>query len=169
MSIVNDSWQKLLVGFVIVSLIIPPSLNNFSDDPLQIQNAFAIPNSLPNNPTAADDTVHFFIQFDEIPNATQKKNILNGMGVKLGSYVSDNTYIASAKIPDVLSKIPEHAKAHGVRSIFEIDSSIKLSDNLKVDNIDDIGFWAKTNENQVVVTIYLHGDVNVSEGESLVD
>jgi len=166
----GDSWQKLLVGFVIISLIIPPGLNNFTDDPsLQIQNAFAIPQSIPNNGKTVNDVVHFLIQFDEIPNAAQKKNISNGMGVNLVSYVSDNTYIGSSNIPDLSSKIPEHAKAYGVRSINTLDSSIKTSANLKVNNIDDIGSWAKVGENQVVVTIQLHGDVDVSDGEDLVE
>jgi len=167
---VGDSWQKILVGFVIISLIIPPGLNNFTDDPsLQIQDAFAIPQSIPNNGKTVDDVVHFLIQFDEIPNAAQKKNISSGLGVNLVSYVSDNTYIGSSNIPDLSSKIPEHAKAYGVSSVIALDSSVKTSANLKVNNIDDIGSWAKVGENQVVVTIQLHGDVDVSDGENLVE
>ena len=109
----------------------------------------------------ADNNVHFLLQLYELPTFNETKS-LEEQGIVLLNYLTGNTYIASANLSD----IPKLSQTKVVRWAGPLEPADKISEDLK---LSQIGEWARADNDQVVLTIQFHNDVNISESEDRVE
>jgi subtilisin family serine protease len=111
------------------------------------------------------DTMHFLIQFDTLPDASEKKK-LEAQGIRLIAYVTGNAYIASTRVSkfESLSAAAASLSESNTRWIGALEPEDKLSEALRT---GEIGSWARTEDGRVILTIQFHSDVNLEVAENL--
>ncbi len=104
------------------------------------------------------ETVHFLLQFTKIPSSSER-GVLTQKGITLTDYVTGNTYIASSKVSDLnnLPSIPN------TRWAGPFSFEYKISQVLKMNDLNYIPKWAVVNQHQVVLTIVLNKDASMTK------
>jgi len=105
------------------------------------------------------EMVHYLIQLEDIPDKN-KRDDFEKRGLKIGQYVSGNTFIISSKVSEV-NKINSFKE---IRWAGELLADDKISPNLQS---GQIGEWAMFGDN-IALTIYLHKDVNMEDAEAVI-
>jgi hypothetical protein len=107
-----------------------------------------------------DDSVHFLLQFYNLPDAAARQQLAT-QGITLINYVSGNAYIASARVGD----LDRLSSLDGARWAGPLEPSDKVAPALAACTV---GEWARVGEERVALTIQVHPDVPISEAEALV-
>lgn len=118
--------------------------------------------------------VYAMIQFNRNPTKDELK-LLQKEGIHLLEYISGNGWYASIKkdldhIIELDEKNYLRLKSENfndkyiIRSINEIDKDMKLSKNLRENNIGD---WAKDDNGNVYLVVQFHDDVTLDDAEKL--
>jgi hypothetical protein len=107
-----------------------------------------------------DDLVHFLAQFETLPDQGERKQLL-GNGIALGAYVTGNAYIATTRVGD----LPNLLAVPGLRWAGPLEPRDKTSPEL---GAGQIGSWARTDDDRVVLTVQPHEDVDLEAIVALV-
>ena len=107
-----------------------------------------------------EQRVHFLVQFKDLPRFDDRQQAAD-QGIDLIAYVTGNTYIASAGF----SSLKDVQSLQGVRWAGPLQAEDKIGPDLKAGKV---GAWAQTPDGREVLTIQLHQDVDLAQGEALV-
>ena len=105
------------------------------------------------------EQVHFLLQFTEMPTNDEQQKIF-GKGINLLDYISGNAYIASAKVGDLKSSLPNLIPRLRSANIF--DAAFKISPNIMEEKNPS---WAVINS-ETVLTVEFNRDVIITEKEA---
>jgi hypothetical protein len=109
---------------------------------------------------SSEDTIHFLVQFEILPNA-EERNRIDSLGIHLLAYVTGNTYIASSLVSD----LENLARIGNVRWAGPLLADDKISPDLKAGKI---GLWAITPDGKIALAVQFHEDVDIVQAIALV-
>ncbi len=108
----------------------------------------------------AQDRVHFLLQLERLPTAAARSRLASD-GVRLVTYVSGRTYVASAKV-DTLERLD---RLNAFRWAGPLRTDYKLGPEV-VDS--DLEPWARLGAGRLAIAVQGHEDVDIDVVENLV-
>jgi hypothetical protein len=107
------------------------------------------------------DTVHFLLQFKDLPNSDLKENFESN-GIHILDYVTGNTYIVATKVQNL-----NDLNSTGlVNSAEPLEKKFKIAKALN--KIQTIPIFANLT-NKVILTVFFHSDVNLQDATDLIE